>query len=198
MSGKKQPIDPVAVLDDCAERMESIAVALRSLAACFPPASSKGGSDSDDEPPAKTTRSKAPKASELTQAALRGQLKALTDVHGAEAVTHVLSLVGVGRLPDVDPEHYEELAGHISDLIEGKTKLPGKKKAAAPEGPDYQDLEDRFRAVLKADTAKAKAIVTALKLKKFSEIDQENPKAMAKAEQLISDAEGTDEDDDMI
>lgn len=152
-----------------------------------------------------TAKSKAkaePEDSDLTIEEVREKLKELVEARGKEVMVQALESVGAGKLADVDESQYGELMEEVERLMaeepeeapEPAKKTRARSKAKA-KGPTMDDLVEKFKELIEADRAAAKAVVKELGVAKISEVDDDDiVDAMAAVEAALAG----DGDDDLL
>ena len=142
-----------------------------------------------------------PEESDLTIEEVREKLKELVEARGKEVMVQALESVGAGKLADVDESQYGELVVEVERLMEEeepeeapKPKTRTRSKAKA-KGPTMDDLVEKFKELIEADRAKAKAVCKELGVAKISEVEDDDlVDAMAAVEAALAG----DEDDDLL
>lgn len=197
-----------------ADHLDAIAEAFTGLTGYFRAAGAGGASTGVDggakKPATKSTAKPAAakgkaKADadeeELTIEEVREALKELVELRGKEVMVQALESVGAGKLADVDESQYAELMVEVERLKEEEPEeaAPAKKtrtrSKAKPKGPTMDDLVEKFKELIEADRAAAKAVVKELGVAKISEVDEDDiVDAMAAVEAALAG----DGDDDLL
>lgn len=149
-----------------------------------------------------STGKKAAAQEDLSIDDVREVLKELVEVKGKEVMVEALASVGAGKLADVDESQYGELVEEAKRLMEAEEpeEAPAPKKtrsrsSSKKKGPTADDLLEKFKELLDADRAKAKAVLKELGVAKISEVDEDDvADAMAAVEAAL---EG-DGDEDLL
>lgn len=176
-----------------------------------------GGKDSGvDGKAAKPVRGRKPAAKsddgggdEVTEDTVREALKELSATKGKEAMVAVLAKFGAGRLSDVDESSYGELAEAIKEAMEEEEEeapaKPAKGKAAATKGKkvkepevDVDELTEKFKELVDADKAKAKAVLKKAGLAKLSDLDTDDASAVKELFDAITEALDDEGEDDLM
>lgn len=204
--------------EEIAEAFDAINEQIGKLASYFRNGSGSAGSagvnGTTKKPAAKSTaagkagstakgKTKAdPNAGDLTIEEVREALKELVELRGKEVMVQVLESVGAGKLADVDESQYAELMAEVERLKEEEPEeaAPAKKTRtrtkAKAKGPTMDDLVEKFKELIEADRAAAKAVVKELGVTKISEVDEDDiTDAMAAVEAALS---GDGDDDDLL
>lgn len=134
-----------------AKQFDELSELIMAISGTFRDAGSAGGTEGDDDTPAKPVRGagksaaakpaakKASKAAELTEDDMREALEALSDAKGKDALIEALSHVGAGKFSEVDEADWPELKTKVDELMaadddlgdDDTDKTPKAKKAAA-------------------------------------------------------------------
>lgn len=200
-----------------AEHLDTVAEAMTGLAGYFRNAATGGASGGVDGTAKKRTGSAA--ASTKTAGAAKGKAKAdaedqdltidevreglkeLVEVRGKEVMVQALESVGAGKLADVDESQYGELMEEVARLKdeEPEEAAPAKKtrtrSKAKAKGPTADDLLEKFKELIEADRAAAKAVLKELGVAKISEVEDDDiVDAMGAVEAALA-GEG---DDDLL
>ena len=142
-----------------------------------------------------------PDEEELTIEEVREALKELVEVRGKEVMVQALESVGAGKLADVDESQYQELMVEVERLKEEEPEeaAPAKKtrtrSKAKAKGPTMDDLVEKFKELIEADRAAAKAVVKELGVAKISEVEEDD---IADAMTAVEAALAGDGDDDLL
>lgn len=160
--------------------------------------------------PVRSSKSKpAPEPDEaISEDTVREALKGLSDAQGKEAMVAVLAKFGAGRLSEVDESSYGELLTAIKAAEEeeeeapapkSKAKAAPAKKAKAKAEPeiDIDDLTEKFKALVEADKAAAKAALKGAGLAKLADLDTDDADAVKELYDAIV-AALPEEDDDLL
>ena len=200
-----------------AEHLDTIADAMMGLAGYFRAAGVGGtgaGVDGSAKKPATKSAAAKPAAGkskakadaeseeELTIEEVREALKELVELRGKEVMVQALESVGAGKLADVDESQYQELMVEVERLKEEEPEEapePAKKTRtrtkAKAKGPTADDLLEKFKELIEADRAGAKAVLKELGVAKISEVDDDDiVDAMAAVEAALAG----DGDDDLL
>lgn len=194
-----------------AEQFDALSEALSAIAGTFRHAAGGAGGAGGDEPAPRRAAAKpskpskpAPTEDEVTEDAVREALKELAATKGKDKMAAVLASVGAGRLPEVDESQYGELmeaiAAAMTDEEEEAPPPKAKAKAKTKKAPavTYDQVEEAFRAVAKADKVAAKAILKEAGLAKLSDIDTDDAEALAAVLAACTSAGDDDDDDDLV
>jgi len=150
---------------------------------------------------AKSKAKPEPEEEELTIEEVREALKELVEVRGKEVMVQALESVGAGKLADVDESQYAELMVEVERLKEEEPEeaAPAKKtrtrSKAKAKGPTADDLLEKFKELIEADRAGAKAVLKELGVTKISEVDDDDIQAAMDA---VEAALAGDGDDDLL
>lgn len=142
-----------------------------------------------------------PEDTELTIEEVREKLKELVEARGKEVMVEALESVGAGKLADVDESQYQELMEKVEELMVEPEEAPEPAKKtrsrskAKPKGPTMEDLVEKFKELIEADRAKAKAVCKELGVAKISEVDEDD---IGTAMDAVEAALAGDEDDDLL
>lgn len=134
-----------------AKQFDELSELIMAISGTFRDAGSAGGTEGDDDTPAKPVRGagksaaakpaakKASKAAELTEDDMREALEALSDAKGKDALVATLCFMGAGKFSEVDEGDWPELKAKVDELMaadddlgdDDTDKTPKAKKAAA-------------------------------------------------------------------
>ena len=191
-----------------AAQLEVIAEAFMALSTMFLAGGDKadkatGAAKASAKPAAKSKPVSEP-ITEVSEDDVRTALKGLMEKHGKAKMVEALGTVGAAKLGDVDESQYGELLETVNGLMadepeaaEPEEKPAKAKRAPKKKGPTAEDVLAKFKELIEADKALAKAVLTKLGVAKVGELDEEQyQEAIDAAQAAIDGADG--EDDDLI
>lgn len=183
-----------------AEQFDQVAELLTAIGGTFRAASDAGAEDNGDAPAGRKVRTgrraPAPKPDDaISQETVKAKLVELADAKGAATMKKALESVGAGKLSDVGEDQYQELLDKVDELLNAEDAKPKPRSKKAP-AIDMDSITAKFKELLAADKAAAKAVLKANGIAKLSEVDEDDADAMSELNTAIDAAlEG---DDDLV
>lgn len=186
-----------------AEALEQASEGLLALAQIFRAAAGKGAKSGGDGKAGgkRAAKPAAEEQEEVDEDTVRGKLKELLDAKGKDVMVQALESVGAGKLGDVDASQYAELFAKAQELLDEVEEMPdpapkkGAKKAAKKAGPTAEEVLEKATELKNADIDALKAVLKVLKVKKISDIAEDDlGTAMEKITEALEAATGGDDD----